>query len=71
MTLEFKQENGVIGVGQTLTDLERNNRELKSMRKVLWYFAGLGTAFLLLILWGIYYLISHEVINHIVERCIC
>jgi len=39
--LQYKDDKGNIGEGQSITDLSRNNILIKRGIKVLWYFAGI------------------------------
>jgi len=67
--LQYQDENGNIGEGQTITDLERNNALIERGIKVLWYFAGLFTLCFVLVLWMIFYIIRNDVVNNIVGAC--
>ena len=69
--LQYKDEEGNIGVGNTLTDLERNNRLIDKGIKVLVYFAALLTAVFAVMIWLIYYIITNSVLNNIVANCVC
>ena len=68
--LQYKDDKGNIGEGQSMTDLSRNNILIKRGIKVLWYFAGLLTAFFLLVIWLIVYVLQNNVVNNIVNACI-
>ena len=69
--VQYKDEDGNVGVGQTITDLERNNRLLEKQNKVLWYFAFLLTLFFGLVVWVVYHVIKNDVVNNIVAKCVC
>ena len=69
--LQYQDEKGNVGEGQTLTDLERNNKLLEQHKKILVYFAILFTGVFAVMVWLIYYVISNSVLNNIVSNCVC
>jgi len=58
-----------------LSDIQEYNERLayqgKWLKAAVIVIGSLGTSFLLLILWLIYYVIHNNVLNNIVARCVC
>lgn len=59
-----------IGTGQTLTDLERNNRITEESNKIMKMFAAILIIWTVIAIWVIWKVISSGAVNHYIAKCV-
>ena len=65
--LLFKDDMGNLGEGQTLTDLERNNKIMEKLVTVGRMFVVMFGALILILIWLIMYVIKNDVFNNTIR----
>ena len=72
--MKYKNPDGTLGEPHTFTDLAENNRLMEELIKSIdrfgFFIVFIGILFFGLIIWLIYYVIAHNVVNNIVARCL-
>lgn len=56
----------LVGEGQSMTDLERNNRLLDRLTKIMLFYGGVILMIILFVIWKFY---STGYFNHLLARC--